>query len=280
MAAQLAYLLGSSILSADSRQVYRGMDIGTGKDLSEYTVEGSRVPYYLIDICAPGERYNLHRYLTDAHAVLDLLPDSPPPILCGGTGLYVESLVRGYELSTAPENLELREQLGRCSLQELQEQAKGLTVEDPQNPRRLIRAIEVDRYFKEQGRPPEVISRPPMRGPVFCIDVPREVRRARISARLRSRLEEGMIEEVERLLEQVTPEQLIYYGLEYKYVTEYVIGKRTYEELVRDLEIAIHQFAKRQMTWFRGMERRGIPVTYIRPLDTPRATAEYIRSLL
>lgn len=280
VAAHLAHLLGSSILSADSRQVYRGMDIGTGKDLSDYVVAGETVPYYLIDICDPGERYNLHRYLTDAHAVLERLPDSPPNILCGGTGLYVESLVKGYRLSTAPEDPQLRAELDSLSLTELQSRAKGLSVEDPENPRRLIRAIEVDTYFKKQGRVPEYITHPPLEGPIFCLDVPREVRRDRISRRLRLRLEQGMIEEVEALLEQVTPEQLIYYGLEYKYVTEYVIGKRSYDDMVHNLETAIHQFAKRQMTWFRGMERRGLSLTYIRPLDTPDATAEHLFQLL
>ncbi len=256
------------------------MDIGTGKDLSEYTVEGRAIPYYLIDICEPGERYNLYRYLSDVDEALARLPKGVPPILCGGTGLYVESLVRGYSLSNAPEDPELRERLSGHSLEELQRLAQGLEVEDPQNPRRLIRAIEVDAYCRKSGEVPQVLHRPPMQGPVFCIDVPREVRRARITSRLQSRLREGMIEEVERLLEQVTPEQLIYYGLEYKYVTEYVLGRRTYAELVTDLEVAIHQFAKRQMTWFRGMERRGVPITYVRPQETPGATAEYICSLL
>lgn len=282
VAAHLTEMLGGVLFGADSRQVYRGMDIGTGKDLEDFNINGKVIPYRLIDICAAGERYNLHRYLEDFHEAYTALPKSTPKILCGGTGLYVEAVLKGYRMPDVPENLILREELNHLTLSQLQERCRSYGTEsepaDPENSRRLIRAIEVAEFFKKHG--PKYEDRAPLKGPIFCIDVDREVRRERISSRLKKRLDEGMIEEVERLLTTLTPEQLIYYGLEYRYVTEYVIGKITREEMERDLEIAIHQFAKRQMTWWRGMERRGFELRYIQPLATPRETAERILEMM
>lgn len=279
IAARLAYLLnGAPILSGDSRQVYRGMDIGTGKDLGEYVVEDRAIPYFLIDIANPGERYNISRYLRDAHEVLSGLTESPTPILCGGSGLYIEALRKGYTLSGTPEDTGLRERLERLSLPELQKEwyriksPESPDLEDPKNPRRLIRAIE-----QNIAQNTESVTYPPLTGPIFYIDVAREVRRDRITRRLKARLEEGMIEEIRGLLDKLgSPDALIAYGLEYRFVTEYLLGKYTYEEMVTKLETAIHQFAKRQMTWIRGMERRGLSLTPIRPSLTPEDTAQEI----
>ena len=284
IAARLAYSLGGSpILSGDSRQVYRGMDIGTGKDLGEYVVEGRQIPYCLIDIAEPGERYNIHRYLRDAHEVLARLPENPTPILCGGSGLYVEALRCGYALSEAPEDEELRQRLEGLPLEALQEEWYRIKKEDepdlddPKNPRRLIRAIE--RRLSPGG---ETTVYPPLSGPIFYIDVPREVRRERISRRLRSRLDEGMIEEVDGLLRKLggDPAPLLAYGLEYRYVTLYLLGELSKEEMVAKLETAIHQFAKRQVTWIRGMVRRGIPLIPVRPSEDPEATAREMMRLM
>lgn len=283
VAAHMADMLGGVVLSGDSRQVYRGMDIGTGKDLSDYEIEGRSVPYYLIDICDAGERYNLHRYREDFfHIVEEVLPRSVPKVLCGGTGLYIEAVMGGYRLPHAPEDPSLRAELDALTLPRLRERLaeygradEGLDLD---NSRRLIRAIEVAEYCKRTGDDGWG-ERQPLGSPIFCIEVDRDVRRARISSRLRRRIDEGMVEEVRGLLEHLSPDRLIYYGLEYRYVTEYVIGVLGYEEMLERLEVAIHQFAKRQMTWIRGMERRGLQVTYIRPSDSPRETAERILDL-
>ncbi|MDO5035670.1 MAG: tRNA (adenosine(37)-N6)-dimethylallyltransferase MiaA [Porphyromonas sp.] len=282
VAAELAHLLPRGVvLSADSRQVYRGMDIGTGKDLDEYTIDGEEVPYYLIDICDAGERYNVHRYREDFFKIYEQLGPEVPKVLCGGTGQYIETVKGGFRMPDAPENPQLRselEQLSTASLAGRLSQLNSEGVVDWQNRRRLVRAIEVEEYFRGQGTEVSYITYPPLSGPIFAIDVSREVRRERISARLTARLEGGMIQEVEQLLDQLQPEQLIYYGLEYKYVTEYLTGKLSYDEMKRQLEIAIHQFAKRQMTWIRGMERRGFTIHHIKPGESPRATAEEILS--
>ena len=244
LASHLAARLGDAeIISADSRQVYRGMDIGTGKDLDDYKVEGQSIPYHLIDICPAGEKYNLFRYQQDFHAAYDdILRRHRRPILCGGTGLYIESVLKGYKMEAVPENPALREQLKDCSLPELKEILESYktlhNVTDLDTPKRAIRAIEIQAYYREHG----TLER----------DFP---------DRLRHRLEqEDMVGEVRRLLTRVPAEDLIYYGLEYKYLTLYVLGQLSYDEMVNRLEIAIHQFAKRQMTWFRGMERRGFKI--------------------
>lgn len=276
IAVQLAKILGGVVFSGDSRQVYRGMDIGTGKDLAEYQVGDFSVPYRLIDVADAGERYNLHRYLEDFFEVYDALPSDTPKILCGGTGLYMTAALGGYDMPMAPVDDLLREELDALPLKKLQEKylAIGGKPEriDMQNSRRLIRAIEI-----AMAGDVETVKREPLRGPIFCVDVSREVRRSRISSRLRARLEEGMIDEVRTLLTHVAPEALIRYGLEYRFVTEYIQGKLSYDDMVRGLEIAIHQFAKRQMTWVRGMERNGFEIEYITPKTTPLETAEVMK---
>lgn len=280
VAAHLAHRMGGVVLSGDSRQVYRGMDLGTGKDLEDYVVDGEPVPYYLIDIAEAGDHYSLFQYLEDFDQVWQSLPVETPRILCGGSGLYVEAAVRGYHLPDVPRDEQLREELRQLSLDALRERAEQLgaleEVRDPDNRRRMERAIEVALYFRDHGE--RYLDRPPLEGPIYCLDISREIRRRRISERLDRRLLGGMVEEVEELLQHLRPEQLTYYGLEYRYVTDYVTGKLTYEEMRDQLEVAIHQFAKRQMTWIRGMERRGLTITPIQPADTPAATAELILS--
>lgn len=278
VAAHLAHQVGGVVLSGDSRQVYLGMDLGTGKDLEDYVVDGDQVPYYLIDIAEAGDHYSLYQYLEDFDRVWQSLPEETPRILCGGSGLYVEAALRGYHLPDVPRDESLREELGRLSLDALRERAEQLgaleELKDPENRRRMERAIEVALYFRDHGE--RYLDRPPLEGPIYCLDISRETRRARISERLRKRLREGMVEEVEGLLKHLRPEQLTYYGLEYRYVTDYVTGKLTYDEMEQRLEVAIHQFAKRQMTWIRGMERRGLTITQITPAESPAATADLI----
>jgi len=254
------------------------MDLGTGKDLEDYVVDGDPVPYYLIDIAEAGDHYSLYQYLEDFDRVWQSLPEATPRILCGGSGLYVEAALRGYHLPDVPRDESLREELGRLTLNALRERAEQLgaleELKDPENRRRMERAIEVALYFRDHGE--RYLDRPPLEGPIYCLDISRETRRGRISERLRKRLREGMVEEVEGLLKHLRPEQLTYYGLEYRYVTDYVTGKLTYDEMEQRLEVAIHQFAKRQMTWIRGMERRGLTITRITPEETPAATADLI----
>ena len=268
LAAHLASRLGDAeIISADSRQVYRGMDIGTGKDLADYNIGGKDIPFHLIDICEAGEKYNLFRFQQDFHAVYDdILSRHCQPILCGGTGLYIESVLKGYKMEAVPENPALREQLKDCSLHELKKILEGYktlhNVTDLDTTKRAIRAIEIQAYYREHG----TLERdfPAIDSFIVGVSIDRELRRQRISERLRHRLEqEDMVGEVQRLLERIPAEDLLYYGLEYKYLTLYCLGQLSYDEMVRQLEIAIHQFAKRQMTWFRGMERRGFTIHWI-----------------
>ena len=268
LAAHLAVHLGNAeIISADSRQVYRGMDIGTGKDLADYTVGQVNIPYHLVDICEAGEKYNLFRYQQDFHAAYDdILARGCQPILCGGTGLYIESVLKGYKMEAVPENPELRQRLKDCTMDELKHILEGYKTlhnnTDLDTAKRAIRAIEIQAYYREHG----TLERefPAVDSIVVGVDIDRELRRERISQRLRHRLEqEDMVGEVRRLLEHVPAEDLIYYGLEYKFLTLHCIGELSYDEMVRQLEIAIHQFAKRQMTWFRGMERRGFTIHWI-----------------
>ena len=262
----------AEIISADSRQVYRGMDIGTGKDLADYCVDGFDVPYHLIDICEPGTKYNLFQYQQDfLNAYHDITGRGALPILCGGTGLYLESVLKGYQLSPVPQNQSLRDRLEGKSLDELTIMLKELKSKtgsnmhnqtDVDTAQRAIRAIEIETYNLEHPLPRRDF--PAINSLVVGVSIDREERRRKISNRLQARLEGGMVEEIQQLLNRGIPaEDLIYYGLEYKYVTEYVIGRTTFDEMRQRLEIAIHQFAKRQMTWFRGMERRGFVIHWI-----------------
>ena len=301
LAVALARRMDGEILSADSRQVYRRMDIGTGKDLSDYAagVDGKTVNhsgggesvnhsgggesvnhsggvgYHLIDICEPGTKYNLFQYQQDfARAYEDIVSRGKQPILCGGTGLYIEAVLKGYQLSPVPQNPALRQQLEGKSLEELTQMLRELkerngshmhNTTDVDTAQRAIRAIEIEMAGGESvgagGESREVGGESSL---VFGLDIPRDLRREKITKRLKARLEEGMVDEVKGLLAEGIPaEDLIYYGLEYKYLTEYVIGRLSYDEMFRQLEIAIHQFAKRQMTWFRGMERRGFTIHWI-----------------
>ena len=285
LAAHLAARLGDAeIISADSRQVYCGMDIGTGKDLADYVVDGTVVPYHLIDICEAGEKYNLFRFQQDFHAAYDdIIARQHRPILCGGTGLYIESVLKGYKMEAVPENPALREQLKDCSMQELKEILEGYktlhNVTDLDTTKRAIRAIEIQAYYREHGTLEHDF--PAIESIIVGVDIDRELRRQRISERLRRRLEqENMVDEVRHLLERVPAEDLIYYGLEYKYLTLYCLGRLSYDEMVRQLEIAIHQFAKRQMTWFRGMERRGFTIHWINGTLPLEERVEKVLSLL
>lgn len=276
LAAALAARIDAEIISADSRQVYRGMTIGTGKDLDDYRQGDRLIPYHLIDICEPGTKYNLFQYQQDFHLIYNnIVARGVRPILCGGTGLYIESVLKGYALSPVPQNQALRDKLADKSLAELTEMLEDLKRRnhsvmhnrtDVDTAQRAIRAIEIETYNLEH--PTDNRTLPPIDSVIIGVDINREERRRKITQRLKQRLEEGMVDEIRQLLDRgIAPENLIYYGLEYKFVTEYVIGKTSYEEMFRQLEIAIHQFAKRQMTWFRGMERRGFTIHWIDALD-------------
>ena len=267
LAAHLARRLGAEIISADSRQIYRGMDIGTGKDLSDYVVDGVSIPYHLIDIADPGYKYNLFEYQRDfLSAYQDIKGRGVFPILCGGTGLYIESVLKAYKMMPVPQNEELRQSLEGKSLEELTailSTYKTLhNTTDVDTAKRAIRAIEICEYYR--SHPQDFVDFPDINSLVVGVDIARDLRREKISKRLRARLDEGMVDEVRRILDSgVSAEDMIYYGLEYKYLTNYVIGNLTYEQMVSELEIAIHQFAKRQMTWFRGMERRGFTIHWV-----------------
>lgn len=289
VAAALALRTGGEIISADSRQVYRRMDIGTGKDLADYTIGDVHIPYHLIDIAEPGTKYNLFQYQQDFHtAYNDIRSRGKLPILCGGTGLYIEAVLGGYSLSPVPQNQKLRESLEGKSLDQLTQMLVQLKQKNGSNmhnrtdvdtAQRAIRAIEIETYNIEHPTPERQM--PPVDSLIIGINIDRELRREKITRRLKARLEEGMCDEIRSLIDGgVNPDDLIYYGLEYKFVTEYVVGKTSYEEMFRQLEIAIHQFAKRQMTWFRGMERRGYTIHWIDAAQSMDEKVEAIMSLM
>ena len=267
LAAALADRMGTEIISGDSRQVYRRMDLGTGKDLVDYTVDGRQVPYHLIDIVEPGYKYSVFEYQRDfLKAYEEISAKGKTPILCGGTGMYIESVLKGYRLLPVPENPELRASLEGKSLEELTHILEGYkklhNSTDVDTCKRAIRAIEIEEYYKQQ--PPEYREFPSLKSLIIGVDIDRELRREKITRRLKQRLEEGMVDEVRGLLAEGIPaENLIYYGLEYKFLTQYAIGEISYDEMFLQLETAIHQFAKRQMTWFRGMERRGFTIHWL-----------------
>ena len=271
-AAALAAQLDTEIISADSRQIYRSMDIGTGKDLADYNVNGKQIPYHLIDICEPGYKYNVFEYQHDFFRVYeDMKRRGKLPILCGGTGMYIEAVLKGYKL---------RESLRNKTLEELETILASYKIlhnkTDVDTAQRAIRAIEIEEYYKTQA--PDVNEYNPINSLIIGIHIDRELRREKISRRLRTRLDEGMVDEVRTILATgVKPEDLIYYGLEYKFLTLYIIGELSFEEMVSQLEIAIHQFAKRQMTWFRGMERRGCEIHWI---DATLPTEEKIATTM
>lgn len=278
-AAALAAELHTEIISADSRQIYRHMDLGTGKDLADYTVNGKQIPYHLIDIAEPGYKYNVFQYQRDfLDAYASVRQKGCLPIVCGGTGMYLESILKSYKLLPVPEKPELRSRLANKPLQELTEMLKAYknlhNTTDVDTAQRAVRAIEIEEYYATHTVVADERPFPKLNSLIIGINMDRELRREKITRRLRQRLDEGMVDEIRRLLEQgIRPDDLIYYGLEYKYLTLYVIGKLTYDEMFRELEIAIHQFAKRQMTWFRGMERRGFTIHWV---DAHQPTKEKI----
>ena len=289
VAAALALRTGGEIISADSRQVYRRMDIGTGKDLADYTIGDVHIPHHLIDIAEPGTKYNLFQYQQDFHtAYNDIRSRGKLPILCGGTGLYIEAVLGGYSLSPVPQNQKLRESLEGKSLDQLTQMLVQLKQNNGSNmhnrtdvdtAQRAIRAIEIETYNLEHPTPERQM--PPVDSLVIGINIDRELRREKITRRLKARLDEGMCDEIQGLIDGgVNPEDLIYYGLEYKFITEYVIGRTSYDEMFRQLEIAIHQFAKRQMTWFRGMERRGFTIHWIDAAQSMDDKVDAIEALM
>ncbi|MDC1106157.1 tRNA (adenosine(37)-N6)-dimethylallyltransferase MiaA [Prolixibacteraceae bacterium] len=284
LATNVAAKLNAEVISADSRQVYRGMDIGTGKDLEDFTVNGQPVPYHLIDILDAGEQYNVFEYQKDFQKVYeDIQKRNVFPVLCGGSGMYIEAVLKGYKLAQVPVNEPLRDELSNMTLEQLiyrlNELKRVHNNSDIQNKKRAIRAIEIEEYMVDH---PELdLSFPEINSLVVGIDFTREERRARITQRLHQRLEEGMVEEVQGLLDNgVTPEGLIYYGLEYKFITEYITGKITKERMVEGLNVAIHQFAKRQMTWYRKMEKNGFQIHWINgELSLEDKTAKVLQML-
>lgn len=284
LAAALADRLGTEIISGDSRQVYRRMDLGTGKDLVDYTVDGRQIPYHLIDIVEPGYKYNVFEYQRDfLKAYQEITAKNKLPILCGGTGMYIESVLKGYRLLPVPENPELRASLEGKSLEELTGILEGYkklhNSTDVDTAKRAIRAIEIEEYYKQQ--PAEYREFPSLKSLIVGVDIDRELRREKITRRLKQRLDEGMVEEVRGLLaEGIEPENLIYYGLEYKFLTQYAIGELTFDEMFHQLETAIHQFAKRQMTWFRGMERRGFTIHWLDATLSMEDKIEHITNLM
>ena len=284
LAVALADRLDGEILSADSRQVYRGMDIGTGKDLGDYILDGRAIPYHLIDIADAGTKYNVYEFQGDfKKAYTDIVARKKFPVMCGGTGLYLESVLKGYRLIPVPENPELRRKLEGKSLRELTRILEGYktlhNTTDVDTAKRAIRAIEIEECYR--NTPVEADEFPHIDSLVIGVDIDRELRRQRISRRLEQRLDEGMVDEVRHLLDSgIPPEDLIYYGLEYKYVTLYLTGQLPYKYMQQELEVAIHQFAKRQMTWFRGMERRGTHIEWV-PFEMDMAEkTDYIVELM
>lgn len=267
LAVALADRLGGEILSADSRQVYRGMDIGTGKDLSEYQLNGRQIPYHLIDIVDAGVHFNIFEYQQAFFKAYDeIAARGNQAIVCGGSGMYVEAAAEGYDLKPVPQNEELRASLEACSLEELTDMLSAMKTlhnrTDVDTQMRAIRAIEIETYYRDH--PQEKVEYPKLTNSYFGIDIPRELRRERITQRLHQRLDEGLIDEVKALLAKgVTIDDLLYYGLEYKFVGSYLDGTLSYPDMVSGLEMAIHQFAKRQMTWFRGMERKGATINWV-----------------
>ena len=274
LAAEVAYRLGGEIISADSRQVFRGMDIGTGKDLADYHVHDTNIPYHVIDICSPAEEYNAYRFMGDFTAAYnDIVSRGRVPLMCGGTGMYLDAVIRGYQLPEAPVDPEFRRAMEQYSDEELTERlASYINLHnhtDTETRERLLRALEIAEYGRQH--PADYRRLPTMRHLVFGIKFPREVIIERIGLRLRQRLDEGMVDEVKTILDSgVSAERLMRFGLEYRHCTRYLLGQCTMDELYRDLYTDIRRFAKRQMTWFRRMERNGVDIQWIDgtlPLD-------------
>mgnify|MGYP001809951015 CR=1 FL=1 len=267
LAAALSLHLNGEIISGDSRQVYRGMDIGTGKDLTDYDIGGISIPYYIIDIVDAGHKYNVYEFQQDfVKSFNTIVGKGKQPILCGGTGMYIEAALKGYKLIHVPSNELFRQECEQKSDDELIEELKSCKTlhndTDIDNRRRMIRALEIEKYYTEH--PQVEFDYPAFEPLILGVSIDVETRRSRIDSRLKQRLQEGMVDEVKALLDRGVPaETLLYYGLEYKFLTMYILEQLSYDEMVSQLNIAIHQFAKRQMTWFRGMERRGMKIQWI-----------------
>lgn len=284
LAVRMAYILDGEIISADSRQVYRGMDLGTGKDIDDYIVEGKQIPYHLIDIVDPGYKYNVYEYQKDFLKVYsDIQKRKKFPVFCGGSGMYLDAVLKGYKLIPVPANEQLRNELENKSTEELIAILKSFkkihNTSDTDSRKRVIRAIEIETFYDESKDIDDYF--PEINSLLIGVKFDRDSRRRRISERLKQRLDEGMIDEVKRILDSgVSPENLIYYGLEYKYLTQYVIGEITFEEMFKQLETAIHQFAKRQMTWFRGMERKGFKIHWLDGYVSMKEKTDRVLALL
>lgn len=267
LAAELAYQLGGEIISADSRQVFRGMDIGTGKDLADYHLHGTDIPYHLIDIHEAGYEYNVYQFQNDfIRAYGDIVSRGRQPILCGGTGMYIEAVVSGYQLADAPVDPDFRKRMEVYSDEQLTERLASYIKlhnhTDTEDRDRLLRALEIQEYHRQH--PDRYPHMPEVEHCIVCVTYPRAVVIERIGVRLRQRLEEGMVDEVRRLLDAGVPEtRLLRYGLEYKHLTRYLKGECRYDEMYENLYTDIRRFAKRQMTWFRRMERQGIPLHWL-----------------
>lgn len=280
LAAILADRIGSEVISADSRQVYRGMTIGTGKDYADYVVAERCVPYHLVDIMEAGTEYNVFQYQQDFLKVYDAIGQRGHiPILCGGSGLYLEAVLKGYQMDAVPYNEALRQALSVHSDEELRQRLESMrqlhNVSDINDRKRLERAIEITLFQHDH---PSERAFPKIKSVNFGIHFERPVLRARITERLQKRLGEGLVEEVKGLLDKgVSVEALKYYGLEYRFVTSFLTGELSRERMTEGLNTAIHQFAKRQMTWFRRMERAG---TVIRWIDGLLSSEDKIRMML
>ena len=284
LAAEVAYRLGGEVISADSRQVFRGMDVGTGKDLADYDIHGTHIPYHLIDICSPHEEYSAYRFVNDfKQAYLDITARGRVPILCGGTGLYVDAVVRGYRLSDAPVDPLYRAALESSSDEELTARLASYgplhNHTDTETRERLVRELEIQEYAL--AHPDSYTRLPDMQHRVFGIRLERQVIIERIERRLRARLEEGMTAEVQRLLDEGVPaERLMRFGLEYRHVTRFLLGQCTEDEMFRDLFTDIRRFAKRQMTWFRRMERNGVAIHWLDGILPTAARADQLLAAL
>jgi tRNA dimethylallyltransferase len=266
-AAFVASKLNGEIISADSRQVYRGMDLGTGKDYEDYAVDGQLIPHHLVDIADPGEEYDVYRYQHDfLNAYNDIISKGKLPVLCGGTGMYIEAVLKGYNLIKVPVNPERRQFFDTLSDKDLENRLTSFKslhgTSDISDRGRLIRALEIQEYYHQN--PHLTRDFPQIKSSLFGIFYDREIIRSRITQRLKARLDKGLVDEVKGLLDKgISPVQLKFYGLEYKFLTQYILKEITFDDMHRLLNTAIHQFAKRQMTWFRKMEKDGFMIHWI-----------------